>query len=196
MRRTQLFSRTGWRGLLVTLGASLVLGGCAAPTIPSGSLAASPAATATAAVSPTPVCLTATQVGRLPSDRLVGVEVSAGLASDRITFTFAQAQGGEPMGELKPTQPPFVQGASGLPLEVDGDRFVSIIFRGMMITDDNGNPWYRGPNEFKPGGLALRHLVLGEEFEGVISWIAGLRGPGCLTLRREGERVVIVEIAH
>ncbi len=90
-----------------------------------------------------------------------------------------------PTGELREARPPFVHGASGLPLDVDGERFVSIVFRDMILADEQGNPTYDGPTDLRQTGPAIRHLVLSEAFEGVVSWIVGLRGPGCLRVGRD-----------
>ncbi len=129
--------------------------------------------------------------GVLPSDRLVGVEASGGLGFDRITFRFASPEASSPTplvlptGELRAARPPFVEGASGLPLEVDGDRFLSIVLRNMVVADEAGRPTYDGPPELRPGGSTVRHVVLSEAFEGVVSWIVGLRGSGCVRVGRD-----------
>lgn len=181
----------------LALGLAVWLVACGGPsTAPSAPAAPSPAATpassAPAAPSPTTTpeaafaCVMPVVAGALPSDRLVGVEASGGLGFDRITFRFAPSEPSSPTplvpatGELREARPPFVQGASGLPLDVDGERFVSIVFRDMVVADEEGRPTYDGPAELRPGGSAIRHVVLSEAFEGVVSWIVGLRGPGCV----------------
>ena len=43
------------------------------------------------------------------------------------------------MASLEAAEPPFVEGASGLPIEVDGEHVVFVRFRGMTLDDDAGN---------------------------------------------------------
>ena len=158
--------------------------------VPTPTATATPTAAtmATATTTTSTGCPTAIQAGIAPSDRLTGVEVTPGLGVDKITFTFGtssgQPSGTDPTGELRPTAPPFSLGASGLPVAVDGQRFISITFRGMAVADEQGNPSYAGPVDLHPNALAIRELRQIEAFEGVVTWIVGVDGPGCVALSR------------
>jgi len=135
-----------------------------------------------------------------PSNTLIGVTVAAEAGFDRITFTFGSpvaASGTPPGAIMQPADPPFVEGASGLPLPVEGDRFVVLTFRDMVIADENGQPSYAGPSEIRPGTPAVREVVLGEAFEGIVTWIVGMAAPGCLrTLGDTDGSTLSIEVRH
>jgi hypothetical protein len=179
-------------------GLAACAGGSATPS-PAGATTPPPTGPATASPSSEPAfaCVMPVVVGVLPGDRLVGVEVSTEAGFDRIAFRFAPSAPGSaaplvaPTGELREARPPFVQGASGLPLDVNGDRFVSIVFRDMILGDDQGDPTYDGPTDLRPSGPAIRHVVLSEAFEGVVSWIVGLSEAGCLRVGRDATTATI-----
>ena len=126
--------------------------------------------------------------GIAPSDRLTGVAVEPGVGVDKIVFTFGPStgipSGTDPTGELKPTAPPFSLGGSGADVTVAGHRFIAVTFRGMAIADEQGNPSYTGPSDIKPTALAVRELRLVDDFEGVVTWIVGVDGPGCVAVTR------------
>jgi hypothetical protein len=153
--------------------------------------------TATSTASTSTGCPTAIQAGIAPSDRLTGVKVDPGIGVDKITFTFGtssgQPSGTDPTGELRPTSPPFSLGGSGQAVTVDGHRFIAITFRGMAVADEQGNASYAGPTDIHPNALAIRELRQTEAFEGVVTWIVGVDGPGCVALSRltGPDRIVI-----
>ena len=132
-----------------------------------------------------------------PSDRLTGVAVDAGVGVDKIVFTFGPStgipSGTKPTGELKPTAPPFSLSGSGADVTIAGHRFIAVTFRGMAVADEQGNPSYTGPSDIKPNALAVRELRLVDDFEGVVTWIAGVDGPGCVAVTRltGPDRVVV-----
>ena len=132
--------------------------------------------------------MTGIAAGIAPSDRLTGVAVAPGVGVDKIVFTFGPStgipSGTDPTGELKPTAPPFMHGGSGEPVHVDGQRFVAVTFRGQAVADEQGNPSYTGPSEIHPNALAVRELLLVDNFEGVVTWLVGVDGPGCVAVSR------------
>jgi hypothetical protein len=95
---------------------------------------------------------------------------------DRVVFEFA---GGEvPAFDIAPAEPPFVQDASGLPVDVPGTAFLRIHF-----PHATGMSTYDGPTTFAgPGGDrgTLVSLVRTGDFEAVMTWIAGTAGPACV----------------
>lgn len=168
---------------------------------PSASATANPSSSPSPTAPASAGCPTAIQAGIAPSDRLVDVAVDPSLGVDKITFTFGtssgQPSGTDPTGELRPTNPPFMLGESGLPVTIEGQRFISIIFRGMAVTDDQGNPSYAGPTDIHPNALAVRELRQTEAFEGVVSWIVGVDGPGCVALSRlTGPDRIVVSVSQ
>ncbi len=135
-----------------------------------------------------------------PSNRLTGVEVSSRAGFDQVIFRFgppAEAGGSAPVLAVAPTGPPFVEGASGRPLAVAGERFIALTFRQMVIADGQGNPSDAGPGRLTGPGPAVREVVRSEAFEGVVSWLIGTATPGCarVAVDRAAERL-LVEVAH
>lgn len=129
------------------------------------------------------------------------MQVAAGSGVDTITFTFGttsgQPSGTDPTGELRATAPPFVFGASGLPFTVDGQRFIAITFRGMAVADAQGNPTYAGSQDIHANAPAVRELRLSEAFEGVVTWIVGVNGPGCVTVAHlSGPDRIVVSVGQ
>jgi hypothetical protein len=188
-------------------GLAIVVAACGAastsstgPTAPSAALTASapasgaasrgggPASGGPASGGPVTIagCPTAVQAGAVPSDRLVDLAVETGLGVDRITFRFGAPSGNSasPTGELRPVAPPFSEAGSGAPVTIAGDRFVSIVFRGMTVADEAGNAVYTGPMDLKPVAPAIQELRLLDNFEGHLGWVAGIRGPGCVRVTR------------
>ncbi len=163
----------------------------------------SPVAVATPSPSPTPVptdCPLRPETGRLPSDRMTDVRITSADGADIVTFVFGDPSSAAPPqgvseGSLDVAEPPFVGGASGLPLEVDGARVLEIRFSAMTLGDDDESPTYEGENAFRPDLPAVRSVVLREAFEGILSWYIGYDGPGCVTLSSSGGTVSIV-VAH
>lgn len=189
----------------VALGLAILLAGCSAPTpspapptppptsepsTPPTTPTPSPIAVVTPSPSPTPVptvCPLQPDSGRLPSDRLTDVRIDTADGADIITFVLGEPSSAAPPqgaseGSIGVAEPPFVGGASGLPLDVQGDRVLELRFTGMTLADDDGSPTYDGPDEFRPERTAVRSVVLREAFEGIVSWYIGYDGPGCVTL--------------
>ena len=179
------------------------------PTAPSGgtSPAAStspPAATATAgpsatASAPAP-CPIEPQTGRLPSDRIVDVAISSSESADLVTFVFGDSSlptppQGSSKGSLDAAQPPYSHGSSGLPIQVDGTNVAQVRFSGMSISNDVGQPTYDGPVDFRPNRAALKTVVAYDMSEGVMGWLIGFDGGGCVTLSSD-RRSVTVSIPH
>lgn len=163
-----------------------------APTsAPSGSAAAPSGTAATAtgtAAAPTGTpgggCPVAEQSGVLRSNRLLDMTIGSDALSDRITFQLGEPAP-EPLGStgrLRAVVPPFSQGGSGLPVKVEGTRFVEVRLDGMLLAGEDGSPTYTGPTSVKPGLIALRQVEMTEAFEGVYVFVVGYDGSGCVSL--------------
>jgi len=168
------------------------------PTLPSGS-APTPAPSA---VEPTAAfgCPVPSLALVPPSNRLTGVTVTVMTGFDRVAFEFGPAAAGSgsaPSLAVAPASPPFVEGASGRPLAVAGERFIALTFRDMVIVDEQGNPSDPGPGRLTGSGPAVREVVRSEAFEGVVSWLIGTAAPGCARVAvDQAAGRVLVDVAH
>jgi hypothetical protein len=180
----------------------------ASPSASTAAVSPSPAATATATVIPsaspsaTPVptiCPIAEQQGNLPSDRLIDMKVATSDSADTLTFVFGKLSlpgpGGQPVGDLMVATKPYSQGGSGQPIVMDGDRVIQVRFMHMSLQADTGETVYQGPDSIKPRLPALRQATVYDAFEGQMGFYVGFDGPGCVTLERVGQNVVLT-FAH
>jgi hypothetical protein len=200
--------------ILVILGLSIA---ACRPTTPSASpstAAASPAPTVAATASPTAPTATAIptltpsasavavscdlkpQTGQLPSDRLTGIQVLGVPGADIVRFQFSPGSltpAGPPTGSLDVATPPFTEGASGLPVDLQGEKALQVVFRGMSLQNDAGEETFTGEREIRSTdpSRSLRHVVLFDESEGQLGWYLGYDGPACVTLTREGNDVLV-----
>lgn len=171
---------------LIALG--IVVGACGEggsrpPSAKATPTASSATATTTASMAGPPFdCPVSTATLVPPSNRLTGVTATAGTGFDRVTLEFGPGAvgGGAPPGLIvQAATPPFVEGASGRPLDVAGGRFVELTFRDMVVADEQGNPTNPGPTRLTLDTAAVLEVVQTEAFEGVVRWIIGTVAPGC-----------------
>ena len=173
----------------------------AAPTsaAPTASASASASASAineapTATPVPTPCPVKAARFAP-PSDRLLTVSAATAGDQDLLTFHFGnmsiETPGGPPKGEFSRAKPPYTEGPSGRPIDMQGQRVLQVVFRGMSLQSDTGEIVFQGPPELQPDLTALKHAVEYDESEGVIGWYVGYDGPGCVTISRDGKDVVL-----
>jgi hypothetical protein len=216
MDRNRTTRRRIARGATLAL-ATFALVGCSSRAVPiAGGPGAAPADTsssappqaipaATAAPASTANADTAagcgisTQSFVPPSDTLLSVSITSSGGSDRIVFHFGPLSGEplEPAGSIQSAQPPFTEGASSNTVDVSGDEFVQIRFEGMLIADAGGHETFSGSTDRNPNLPALRELVETDASEGVIVWIAGYNGGGCVHLAvSEKAGTVTVTIDH
>jgi hypothetical protein len=100
--------------------------------------------------------------------QITDVRVGAHPGYDRIVFEFAGS--GRPQLTIEQKQGAFVQDASGQEIKVPGNTFLVL-----KLFDASGYPTYTGPSSFSPGYPNLAALVNAGDFEGYVTWIAGLR---------------------
>ncbi len=135
-----------------------------------------------------------------PGNRLTRVSVDAEEGFDRVTFSFGQGStgsGARPGAIVRPAEPPFVEGASGLPLAVEGERFIELMFRDMVVADEQGSPTYVGRTPIVPGTPAVQEVVQAEAFEGVAAWLIGVRAPGCARVTNDmSGRRLLIDVQH
>jgi hypothetical protein len=172
----------------------------AASLVPTASPA--PTATVTPAATPSPSaaavsCDLKPQTGMLPSDRLTGMQDLGVPGSDMVRFQFSPGSltpAGPPTGSLDVAKPPFTEGASGLPIDLQGEQALQVVFRHMSLQNDAGEETYTGEREIRAADPSrhLRHVVLFDESEGQLGWYIGYDGPACVTLTREGDDVLVI----
>ena len=188
--------RRSGRAAAISLSAALVVlvAACgAAPASPSvAPSSASPGASASAA------CPIAEQSGNLPSDRLVSAEVESTNVADRITFRFGEPSGAiaRSSGVLRKVRPPFFEGGSGEEVTVAGERFVEVRFEGLFLYDDQGTPTFGGERDRRLDLTAIVEIAVTEEFEGYMTWVVGIRGPGCVALGADPGGIVTLDVLH
>lgn len=116
---------------------------------------------------------------------LVAVRIGTHQGYDRITFEFKAPEpnpGGDagiPRYEIRTAKPPHYEDASGLPLEVNGNSFVGIVFHGASGVDLEGRATYTGPKVVRAGFDNLVEAVRSGDFEATLSWILGVRRQTC-----------------
>jgi hypothetical protein len=150
------------------------------------------ATTTTAAETPTPPPASASKRCARESGgeegiytNLVAVRIGTHQGYDRITFEFKAPEpnpGGEagiPRYEIRTAKPPHYEDASGLPLEVNGNSFVGIVFHGASGVDFEGRATYKGPKVVRAGFDNLVEAVRSGDFEATLSWILGVRRQTC-----------------
>ncbi|HEU0236919.1 MAG TPA: hypothetical protein VFR14_10820 [Candidatus Limnocylindrales bacterium] len=180
------------RRLTAMLVAAVIAAGCASAPSPSPSPTPSPSPSGAV------VCPIANQSGRLPSDRLLSADVESTTVADRITFRFGPPSGviAASEGVLREVRPPFFEGGSGEEVTVAGDRFLEVRFEGLLLYDENGTPTYEGERDRRLDLPAIVEVAVTEEFEGYMTWIVGVRGPGCVSLGADPGGIVTLDVLH
>ncbi len=128
-----------------------------------------------------------------PVSLLMAVRAARHENYDRVVFEFA---GQLPGYRVQYTQPPIQQDASGLPIKIAGNAFLTVRMEPAAVHDDSGKPT-----------MALKELVLNlpsllelkqtGDFEAVVGWVLGLRQQVDFTVieLKEPTRLVI-DVAH
>ena len=123
------------------------------------------------------------------------MKVATSDTADTLTFIFGRSSignpAGQPVGDLTVATKPYTEGASGKPIRMDGDRVIQVRFMHMSLQNDAGQETYQGPASVKPALPALRQSTLYDAFEGQMGYYVGFDGPGCVTLERVGQNVVL-----
>jgi hypothetical protein len=186
-----------WPAVAVTFG--LLAGACSAsPTLgptatPSPTEVQTASATASASLGPIsslPAGCPEDAIGTATAPRvsIANVEAQGYPDYDVLAFDFDR---GLPNYAITSVVPPFTRDPSDLPLTVEGTAFFAVVFQGASIVDEEFQPVYEGPTDFKPALTRIRHVVLAGDFEAVSTWIVGLAAPACLAVEAPGDRLVI-----
>ena len=133
-----------------------------------------------------------------PSIRLENIAVESTDGFDRITFIFGAGVQPTESSFVESAEPPFPEGQSTNPIDVEGDDFLRIVFRNMLQPPaTGGEDVFVGDRDIHPDLAAIRQVVVTDEFEGVTEFIVGYIGGGCVSLDvDEKGGSVTVEVAH
>ncbi len=183
-------------GASASVTASATIAPTTAPT-PTPTAIPTPTASATPAASPSEAaCLVLPQTGPAPTDRLTGIEVLGLPGRDIVRFVFGNGSltpAGPPTESISAAKPPFTEGASGRPIALKGKQALQVVFRGMSLQNDVGQPTFSGVRQITTtdAGRSLRQVVLFDESEGQVGWYVGYDTSSCLSLSREGDDLVL-----
>lgn len=126
---------------------------------------------------------------------LKAVRTGAQSGMDRIVFEFSDT--GLPEWEVKYVEPKLVTDCgSGEPVAVAGNAWLQITFRGARAHNDSGIAT-SGPNRRVSNQIALRELVRTCDFEGEVTWVAGImRENEYIPRALNGPSRLVIDIAH
>lgn len=125
---------------------------------------------------------------------ITDVRVGTHPGFDRVVLEYTD---GVPEFALESAEPPFVQDASGLPLEVEGNAFWRLVMRGATKLSPEGGITYTGPTNFDPGFPQLVDLVEGGDFEAVSTWYLGLEADACVrVLSLSAPARLVIDVEH
>jgi len=201
------------RRTLLALSAALLLlaacggggGGSAASTSPTTSAGSSSSAGPASSSSTTAASTTTSSTNPCPrrpgasldplSDgqpsstmQLTAVDLSGGRCVDTVTFRF-DSQAPQPPGyTVKYEAGPFVQAGSGKPVAVPGSSFLVVRLDPATEFDfAAGKPSYSGSTRITATGThAVAALVESGSYEGVVTWVIGLRSQQPFTVDATG----------
>ena len=115
--------------------------------------------------------------------------VSAAASGDVITLTFDQ---GTPAFEVHPqNNSHFSKDPSGQPVDLSGTAGATIVLRGFRGDMSN----YTGPLSITSGGPRLLQVYKLGDFEGVVTWGAGLSSAGCANVTASGSTLTFRFVA-
>jgi hypothetical protein len=123
-----------------------------------------------AGTDPVMVKATNTDTALLTAVRAAGHE-----GYDRVVFEFANTLPGY---DVRYVQRPVVEDASGRNVAVEGASVVRVRMENALdadLTKEDAPSTYTGPRRFSPGTPEVAELVRSGGFEGVLTWVAGVR---------------------
>lgn len=131
---------------------------------------------------------------------LVAVRVGTHAGHDRITFELDPVRGGAPSYEAAGASPPFTKDPSDIPMEVEGQSFLRLVFHGATGVDLSGETYrltYTGPEEIRPALPVLVEAEREGDFEATLSWVLGLSRPSCPRVSLLGSPLrIVVDLPH
>ena len=164
------------------------------PSNPAVSASVAPSATASENLGPFTCSLPLHADATIDRSQITDVRVDGHEGYDRIVFEFAS---GLPEYTIDTATPPFTKDPSGLPINVAGSAFLSLVMQGGTRVTPDGMPTYTGRTEFSPGLTSVVGLVEAGDFEAVSSWYVGLTGASCVrVLTLADPSRLVIDIKH
>jgi hypothetical protein len=186
--------------VVVLLG--LVLAGCSkskpsSTSAPSASVPASASARPTA--TPCTVAGASTLTASAPASGNEAAVRDIRYSDDGCPSIVFQFEGDHTPGyTVEYASPPFNDCGSGAPVAVSSwgaDHYLQMRFEpsGGVDLSKSPNPTYTGPRDIAVDGPTLKHLKSTCDFEGVFTWIAGVRGNDAFKVQamKDPPRIVV-----
>lgn len=124
---------------------------------------------------------------------LVAVRAARQDGFDRAVWEF---EGGIPPYTVEYVEPPITADGSGMEVEIAGEAYLKVTFRGANAHTEAGQPTI-GAREIPLDLPQVVELEQTGDFEAVVTWVIGLRGEADLTVTElDGPSRVVVDIAH
>jgi hypothetical protein len=119
---------------------------------------------------------------------LTAVEVGTSGCTDAVRFDFTSGASEAPGYRIEYQPGPFTQDGSGAPVPVAGGAFLVVRLEPATGFDFvNNKESYTGPDRVPvAGGAFATEVVRTGDFEGVVSWVIGLREQVPFTVEKRG----------
>ena len=129
-----------------------------------------------------------------PNVHIVDVRIGAHEGYDRVVFEF---DSGTPEFSFDVAEPPFLQDASGIEVEVEGNAFFQLVMRNGTTMGDDGGDTYGGDRDFDPGFTQLVDLIQLGDFEAQATWVLGLNAETCARVfLLSGPDRLVIDVEH
>jgi len=130
-----------------------------------------------------------------PGALLADVRAARHDGFDRLVFEFKV---GVPGYRIEYVQPPILEDASGLPVQIEGNAFLQVRFHVAAAHDpDTGKPTYSGPLDIASGLPSLLEVKQTGDFEGYLTWVLGLAQEVDFRVSELGDPFrLVLDVAH
>jgi len=116
---------------------------------------------------------------------------------DRVVFQFRDSLPGY---DVRYVRRPILQDGSGSEVALDGAFVIRVTMENALdadLSDESAPATYTGPNRFSPAAGGVVELARVGGFEGVLTWVAGLRNRTAFQVRKlEGPPRLVVDLAN
>jgi hypothetical protein len=119
---------------------------------------------------------------------LTGVTTTHDACTDTVTFDFRAKTPKAPSYTITYSRPPFSEDASGAPVMIAGNAFITVKVKpGYGYDFETGTRTYTGSPRITPtGAVHLTEIVETGDYEGVLTWVIGMRTKEAFTVTATG----------